>query len=713
MIRIKAQKQYAFRDPIHGQIEVADRSEARFLRKLISTFEFQRLRRVAQNGVASLVFPGLESSRFIHSLGSYAVASRLIEDLKRREPAVSDGFPDSFRLTGGDAKAFALAALLHDVGHGPFSHLWEECFYPAAPEQPAQHEVMGLRIIDDKSTELGAFLDNPGERFSEFLPVIKDAKDLLRGRHRAMHIVHLLSGNLDVDRFDYMARDAQNAGVVYGAHERDWMMRAFKYARIPAGPDAPAGAWVVALDGTKGAKTLKHFLRAREAMYEIVYHHKTNRAASFHFCSIMRRAASLAAAGRPPQFVSDAFCQEISGTAPNVESYVGIDDSDVWVHIKLWSLHAADSGLRMLCRDFLRRKLFKAIHVSDPEVARSLIAMACTDSNPLSQKIAARMNCSLPDARFYYGVDVRHFRPVGRKRPGPYNTVWIAEKPGRFVKFSTLHEFWVGDAQGDAEQTSYCLCAHERCIGDLADYVDSLTRKRTLSMPQSGGSLQVNVTPSAPPVPCAPPNFSILSPIGQKGQWKETYLATTLDGVPVALKRYKDRAQDDLQGSIRRDVTNIRALLPGGHRHVATPEYLGEIDGSHWLKESLWDGSLLDVIEHEGPVRDIADLARIGEQLFDGLAAMHGKNLRHTDIKPDNCGFRHAGPMDREYLIGDLGCMSSAPEQPPESVSLLGTQRTRAPEVVMDVSNISLASDVWALCATIYALCMNAPDYAP
>ncbi len=176
----------------------------------------------------------------------------------------------------------------------------------------------------------------------------------------------------------------------------------------------------------------------------------------------------------------------------------------------------------------------------------------------------------------------------------------------------------------------------------------------------------------------------------------------------VALKRYK--AREGLVAAIQRDVTNVN-LLVAPHENLCSAHLLQD-EGDTWIVESLWKGSLEDLIKKHGPRRDILEILHIAEHLFSGLAQLHKHGFRHTDIKPDNCGIRAASSHDRVYVLGDFGCLSSSPDLMPSDGRLLGTLRTRAPEVIGH-GRISLKSDVWAMAATIFSLCLEKYPFVP
>jgi serine/threonine protein kinase len=200
--------------------------------------------------------------------------------------------------------------------------------------------------------------------------------------------------------------------------------------------------------------------------------------------------------------------------------------------------------------------------------------------------------------------------------------------------------------------------------------------------------------------------------------WKSVFLGVLCEAGAhedsiVALKCYKLDDKEAINAAIMRDVLKPNVLIKQRSNYLSHSRKIGEENGKIWLRETLWTGTLHDLIVHGGPSRNIIEVVEMGSQLFQGLAALHSHNLRHTDLKPDNCGFIQEERHKRRYLIGDFGCLSSEPTKVPEDLRLLGTQRTRAPEVWSDPNSISLKADVWALAACLYAVCMRKYPFLP
>ena len=248
--------QEVVRDPLWNNIRLDAEALA-----VLDTPAFQRLRYVRQLGHAFLVYPGATHTRFEHALGAYHLARRAIAQL-----AESGAAPDA-----ATARTLRLAALLHDVGHYPFSHALEEAGLPS-------HEILAERHLG--SGELGVVLSDAGVSPAALLPLIQGTSD--------HPLAGLISGGLDVDKLDYLSRDALMCGVPYGVIDVERLL-----ASLTVQPTAD-GRRLLALH-EKGLTALESLLFARYQMYRNVYWHHAVRAATVMFKRLVRRAI---AAGR-------------------------------------------------------------------------------------------------------------------------------------------------------------------------------------------------------------------------------------------------------------------------------------------------------------------------------------------------------------------------------------------------------------------------------
>src|SRR3954468_4924350 len=297
------------RDPVHGLVSF-ETEEEQIVERLLETAELQRLRRIRQTGLASLAYPGADHTRFAHAIGAACVMTRLI----RRLRGLHEALPFWQRLTTERARDALAASLLHDVGHGPFSHLFEQ----ALPDSK-KHEDWTTRIVLDPSTEVHAVLT----RFDPALP--ERVVDLVHGRHELTYLARAVSGTFDVDRCDYLLRDAHATGVPYGRYDLDWLLRALTFADA-SGPDAPP----LAIDGAKGIVSLESFVLARLFMHQQVYFHKAARAAEWMIRAIFARAAELIRQSVPLPGVPSAIVSIASRRQATLGEYLELDDGVLW-----------------------------------------------------------------------------------------------------------------------------------------------------------------------------------------------------------------------------------------------------------------------------------------------------------------------------------------------------------------------------------------------
>jgi uncharacterized protein len=327
---VSPKKSRSYQDPLHGSITLdgADSTEA-LLMALIDTPSFQRLRRIRQLGPASLTFHGAEGSRFTHSLGAMAITRRAFDRLAARYPQLR---PHRATVLG--------AALLHDIGHGPFSHTTEEIF-------GFNHEYWTRQILQ----RVPAIRD----RLDAAAPDLWQALDqVYTHQHPVPFIWQLVSSQLDCDRLDYLLRDSYYTGASYGRLDLDRILMALEY-------DPDSQQLVVA---RKGLAAIEHYLVVRYFMYAQVYNHPKNLAATWILAQAFGRARELLAAG---QLTADAtvtaWLTQPQSELP-LETYLAGDDVVFGYHLQCWR-HHQDPLLADLCRRFLDRDLLKAIEVTD------------------------------------------------------------------------------------------------------------------------------------------------------------------------------------------------------------------------------------------------------------------------------------------------------------------------------------------------------------
>ena len=319
-----------YHDPLHGAIslESNDPVEA-LLTALIDTAAFQRLRRIRQLGPASLTFHGAEMSRFTHSLGVMAVARRVFDRLA------------SLHIELRSHRATVLcAALLHDIGHGPFSHTAEEVF-------GSKHEQWTIEIVE-RSPEIRSLLD-------EFDSMLwRRIVQVYTHEHSLPCVWQLVSSQLDCDRIDYLMRDSYFTGAAYGQLDLDRIILALNY-------DASSRELIVE---QKGLAAIEHYLVVRSFMYAQIYNHAKNLSATWILEQAFRRAREVIQNGE--EITADATVAAwLTNDSQHLslQHYLDSDDIVFTYHLQRWQ-HHKDPTLADFSKRFLHRRLLKIQEVT-------------------------------------------------------------------------------------------------------------------------------------------------------------------------------------------------------------------------------------------------------------------------------------------------------------------------------------------------------------
>jgi uncharacterized protein len=323
-----------YRDSVHNIIRVRmDGDVGRLIVGLIDTPEFQRLRRIRQLGLGHFAYQGAEHSRFTHSLGAFHLATRILAKLS-----------NSYEISESDRTAVRVAALLHDIGHGAFSHVIESIL-------DFHHEDFTIEAVLSEETGVGSLL----REYSADLP--GRVADIIRGNFKPMALAQLVSSQLDVDRMDYLLRDSLMTGVKYGVFDLEWIIKSIEIN------EADDQLYVSA----PGIYAVEDYLQARYYMFRQVYFHRTLRAAEMMLRSLLRRALTLFKSGGDIWFAKGTVFERIlGGYRLTLAEHLALDDSDVIFHIKQWQ-HSEDRVLADLSSRFLHRRLFKAFDLDMPE----------------------------------------------------------------------------------------------------------------------------------------------------------------------------------------------------------------------------------------------------------------------------------------------------------------------------------------------------------
>lgn len=340
-------------DPVYGFITIRHG----LLLQLIDHPWFQRLRRITQLGLSHLVYPGATHNRFHHAIGAMHLMQGALDELRQKGHAISDE----------EQLAASIAILLHDIGHGPFSHALEHTLVKGV-----SHEHISLLLMDALNKEYDGALT--------------EAIAIFRNEHPKPFLHQLVSSQLDMDRLDYLRRDSFYTGVTEGK---------VGSGRIIKMLDLHDGDLVVE---EKGIYSIEKFIVARRLMYWQVYLHKTVLAAEFMLVNVLRRAKELARTGHKlfaspalTHFLEHDYKAEDFRQQPDLlELFCALDDFDIYGAIKVWCSHE-DPILSELCQRIMERRLFKI------ELQREAFSPSRVDA--VVQAVAQCMNLSADDAK--------------------------------------------------------------------------------------------------------------------------------------------------------------------------------------------------------------------------------------------------------------------------------------------------------------------------
>ena len=339
-------------DPVHGFITIEDP----LVFRVISHPWYQRLRRIQQMAFAHLVYPGAVHSRLHHSLGAYHLMGLALKELKDK----------SVEITAAEETAAKIAILLHDIGHGPFSHALEHSLI-----RGVSHETISLLLMEELNKEFDGALGLAIAIFTN-----QYAKPFLH---------QLISGQLDVDRLDYLSRDSFFTGVSEGVVGYD---RIIKMLCVKDGE---------LMVEEKGIYSTEKFLLSRRLMYWQVYLHKTVVSAEKMLVRIIERACELIQNGvelKSGSIQLDYFLEN-SGRVDiqqDLQRFCALDDIDIMGAIKNWEFHS-DKVLSLLCANLLKRKLLKVkLQASD---------FSAVELNALRKELAEKWGMDLRDASYF------------------------------------------------------------------------------------------------------------------------------------------------------------------------------------------------------------------------------------------------------------------------------------------------------------------------
>ena len=334
------------RDEIHRDIFVPAR-----IAKLIDTREFQRLRNIQQLATCHYVFPAATHNRFSHSLGAYHLARVLCDHLSEAQPGI---------ISPEDSELVSIAALLHDIGHPPFSHLLETDKVFANFHS---HEDWGRMMLESEDTEIGiAIREILGEEKTGRLFALYSGLSEFAGKPIAPFLKEIVSSQLDVDRMDYMIRDQANSGAQIGGFDSARVIRAL---RVDESGHLFAKNW--------GLPAIEAYLVTRYHLYNQVYFHKVNQLTQEYLVRVLARAKELANVGE--LVLSESLENMLCNKDLNVKQYVRLTDADINGVLMDW----ADHGDKVLSgyakRLVSRRDYHKSIRIGELNAEMSSVVI--------------------------------------------------------------------------------------------------------------------------------------------------------------------------------------------------------------------------------------------------------------------------------------------------------------------------------------------------
>lgn len=342
-----------FSDPIYGFITLPDK----LIYDLVQHRYFQRLRRISQMGLSYLVYPGAHHTRFHHALGCMHLMQKSVEVLRFKGISIS----------ADEEQALYVAILLHDIGHGPFSHAMEHSIV-----EDVNHESISLLFMDRLNTE-----------FDQKLSL---AIKIFKGDYHRKFMLQLISSQLDMDRMDYLKRDSFFTGVAEGNINSDRLIQMLNVVDD------------VLVIEEKGIYSVEKFLMARRLMYWQAYLHKTSLVAELMLMKALKRAKQLASSGvqlscsEPLLFF---ICNKVlpqNFDVKTLDKFAQLDDNDVISALKSWQNHS-DEILSSLSRRIINRDLFK-IKVSSEKFTTD-------ELNGLFESFSSAHQISREDAKYF------------------------------------------------------------------------------------------------------------------------------------------------------------------------------------------------------------------------------------------------------------------------------------------------------------------------
>lgn len=423
-----------FSDPVHGFISVPKG----LIVELIETPTFQRLRRIRQLGLGFLVFPGAVHTRFDHALGAMALMQEVLTTLRDKGTEISNH----------EYESALAAAILHDIGHGPFSHTLETVLVPPGRDGTLHHhERMSRALILRLNKSLDGALDT--------------ALAMFDGTYARPFFHTLIASQLDMDRLDYLRRDSFYTGVAEGVVGVE---RILKTMRVHPTDGSPEGRIVIE---AKGAYSVENFILSRRLMFWQVYLHKTVIAADHLLLNTIARARQLwgsddaALAATAPSlafFLSGDVTTDDLDREDVLDRFIELDDTDVLYSIKRWQ-EAKDPILADLSRRFLERDLFRTTFLASEPEPSAMEDRRLRVSNWLVSEGLSSAATVTEDVHYYLAFEtIRHDAYQDDK-----DVIAILERDGTLRELSEAENIAAVSAMVGAVEKSY-VCGPKEVV---------------------------------------------------------------------------------------------------------------------------------------------------------------------------------------------------------------------------------------------------------
>lgn len=352
-------KRKIINDPIYGFVTIPNE----LIYDLLNHPYFQRLRRIKQLGLTNLVYPGALHTRFHHAIGAMHLMQEAVLTLRQKEITITDE----------EEKAVLIAILLHDIGHGPFSHALEHSIVKGV-----NHETLSSLFMDKLN--------------KEFKGKLSLAIKIFNDKYKKQFLHQLVSSQLDMDRLDYLKRDSFFTGVSEGVISSDRIIKMLNVVNNELVVEH------------KAIYSIEKFLIARRLMYWQVYLHKTVLSAETLLVNILKRAKELSAQGKKlfgtPTLVlfleNDFTEKDFEKDGVLLDKFSKLDDNDIVTSIKVW-VDNEDKILSKLCSNLLDRKLYK-VEIQNTAIATSL-------KNKMVEKVCEQYKISRKEASYFVFTD--------------------------------------------------------------------------------------------------------------------------------------------------------------------------------------------------------------------------------------------------------------------------------------------------------------------